>query len=144
MITGWLIEKFGPLAGKLISYGIVLSFIGATLWFAYSWAYDRGVASQTAIVAQAKATTQRALDANAADASTIATLQAQNAACVASVAAKTSAADTASAVVIHESAKRQAAYAATTAKRRAIYSHDSKAAAWGRETVPEGVANELR
>lgn len=71
---------FGLSTVKLASYGITALAVCAALFFAYSWAFDRGVASMQPRLVAAQETAAKAVSANNDNLNTISQLQAANAA----------------------------------------------------------------
>lgn len=133
----------GVAAAKTVAGGAALAVLAFGAWQAYAWAFDRGVASQTAIVQQAQDTATQAQAANITNQTAIADLRGKNDACVASVAAGEAQARAAAARI----ADMQAQLTQLAQDRKhaldKIYATDKTAAAWRDEPVPPALIPSL-
>lgn len=140
-MLAFLLSKVGL---KLLGTGAAVLGVAAALWFAYAWAYGRGVASVTPKLIAAQATTQAARAANTASAQAISQLQAANALCAA--AAKVSAPQTAAATQTVDQGAQTAESRITAAQKavRTVTRASPSAEQWVKQEVPHALADLLR
>lgn len=143
MIEAWLAAKLGGFGGKLVEYGIVFAVLAGAMWFAYSWAYDRGVASQQPIVALAQEREHAATTANAQNNEQIVSLTNRLNACTATVAANVQQAQASARQLTQQT--QQAAQDAAKAKheRDALIEEWDPIREWAKGHVPDALVREI-
>jgi hypothetical protein len=147
--AAWLAVKgFLGAVPRQVWYALALGF---AVWFAYDWSFDRGAGSRDGEVTELRATAaglQRrldaAVDANANNQNTIATLEQANAAWAAMARSNEVERDAAVARLDTERARLQGELQAERARRRSIYQGDTNAAQWAATAVPDGIVDRLR
>lgn len=140
-MLAFLLSKVGL---KLLGAGAAVLGIAAALWFAYAWAYGRGVASVTPKLIAAQTTAQAARAANITSEQAITQLQAANALCAA--AAEVSAPQTAAATQTVDQSAQSAESRITAAQEtvRTVTRESPSAEQWAKQEVPHALADLLR
>lgn len=144
MIPAYLIEKLGPVFGRLAGYGVVLVAIVAALWFAYLWAYNRGVASQASIVALAQEREHAATTVNAQNNEQIDSLTNRLNECTASITASVQQAQEAARDLHDTQTKAAEAAQGKKDERTRTIAAQPATQAWADERVPDDLVDALR
>ena len=144
MLELWLAARIGKVWARVISTLVVPLLLALALWFAYMWAFNRGVASQAPVITQLKMQVVNAAAVNTANNDQIDALTSQINACTASVAANQQAAERAVANLASTKESLAVQSRQLQQAREAIYVENQQAAAWSRILVPPALVVQLR